>query len=57
MPYQFSDAAVSDPEAQEFYKMQRKFGGQMIHGATDAWKGKAVPLSSDNANYSAAECS
>ncbi|KAL1869144.1 hypothetical protein Daus18300_005681 [Diaporthe australafricana] len=49
--YQFSDAAVSDPKAQEFYRTLRKFGGQMIKGATDRWKGEAVPTPSDHANY------
>lgn len=51
MPYQFSDAAVSDPDAQDFYKTIRKFGAQMIKGATDGWKGEVVPLPSDHSNY------
>lgn len=51
VPYQFKDAAVSDPDAQEFYRMQRKFGGQMIKGATDRWAGEVVPLPSDHSNY------
>lgn len=49
VPYQFSDAAVSNPDAQ-FHMMIRKFGGQMIKAASEGWKGKAVPLPSDHAN-------
>ncbi|KAI1246494.1 hypothetical protein MGN70_013394 [Eutypa lata] len=48
--YQFSDEAVSNPDAQEFYKMIRKFGGQAIKGWTDEWKGDVVPVPSDHAN-------
>lgn len=51
VPFKFSDAAVSDPSAQEFYKMQRKLGSQMIKGGTDQWKGEVVPLPSDHTNY------
>lgn len=50
-PYPYSDAAVSDPKAQEFYNMQRKFGSQAIKAASDQWKGEAVPLPSDHSNY------
>lgn len=51
VPYQYSDAAVSDPNKQEFYKMQRKLGGQMMKGGTDRWKGEAVTLPSDHTKY------
>lgn len=50
VPYQFNDAAVSDPDSQ-FYSMIRKVGGQMIKGATEKWTGEGVPLPSDHANY------
>lgn len=50
VPYPFSDAAVSPPESQDFYKTIRKYGTQMIKGATEQWKGDVVPLPSDHAN-------
>ncbi|KAH8781066.1 glutathione S-transferase [Diaporthe sp. PMI_573] len=50
VPYQFSDVAVSAPEAQDFYKTIRKYGTQMIKGATEQWKGEVVPVPSDHAN-------
>ncbi|KAI0413127.1 glutathione S-transferase [Xylaria grammica] len=51
LPYQFSDEAVSNPDAQDFYRMIRKYGGQMIKGATNQWKGDVVSVPSDHANY------
>lgn len=50
VPYPFSDEAVSDPNAQEFYETMRKYGGQMIKGATAQWQGDVVPVPSDHAN-------
>ncbi|KAI1296217.1 hypothetical protein F5Y03DRAFT_370804 [Xylaria venustula] len=35
LPYQFSDEAVTNSDAQDFYTMIRKYGGQMIKGSTD----------------------
>ncbi|KAJ8131975.1 hypothetical protein O1611_g1649 [Lasiodiplodia mahajangana] len=51
VPYQFSDEAVSDPNAQEPYKMLRKMGGQGIKMAHKNWEGSVVPVPSDHANY------
>ncbi|KAI0867610.1 glutathione S-transferase [Hypoxylon argillaceum] len=50
--YQFSEEAVSDPENQDFYKMIRHLGGQMIKGTAEKWKGDVPSVPSDHANYS-----
>ncbi|CAI6331745.1 unnamed protein product [Periconia digitata] len=49
--YPFSDTAVSDPENQDFYLGVRKWGTQGIKAMTESWKGEAVSLPSDHANY------
>ncbi|KAK0630995.1 glutathione S-transferase [Bombardia bombarda] len=57
-PYPFSDEAVANPDenAQQFYKVMRKMGGQFIKMATDEWKAKeVVPLPSDHANLPSPE--
>ncbi|KAI9691902.1 MAG: hypothetical protein M1822_007975 [Bathelium mastoideum] len=51
VPYQFSDEAVSNPDAQELYESARKYGGQAIKEWTEKWQGTVVPLPSDHANY------
>ena len=51
VPYQFSEEAVTNPDAQDFYKTLRKYGGQFIKAATDQWQGEVVPVPSDHANY------
>ncbi|KAI1386133.1 glutathione S-transferase [Hypoxylon trugodes] len=50
VPYPYSDEAVSSPNGQDFYTNLRKYGGQMIKGATEQWKGDVVPVPSDHAN-------
>lgn len=52
VPYPFSDAAVTNKEAPEFYNFFRKFGSQMIKSAHEEWDGVAkIPaLPSDHAN-------
>lgn len=50
VPYQFSDAAVSNPDNQEPYHMMHKFGGLAIKSWTDEWAGDVVPVPSDFAN-------
>lgn len=50
VPYGFSDAAVNDPDNQEFCKKVRKYGGQSIKRDSDRFKGEAVALPSDHAN-------
>jgi len=51
VPYQFSDEAVMNPDAQDFYKMIRKYGGQFIKATTDQWQGEVMSVPSDHANY------
>ncbi|KAI8632841.1 glutathione S-transferase [Xylariaceae sp. FL1651] len=51
VPYQFSDEAVSNPDAQDFYKAIRKYGSQGIKQAHNQWSGDVVPVPSDHANY------
>ncbi|KAI9708127.1 MAG: hypothetical protein M1820_004331 [Bogoriella megaspora] len=50
-PYPWSDEAVSDPDAQEFYKTVRKYGSRAIESWTKKWQGLAVELPSDYANF------
>ncbi|KAH9902010.1 hypothetical protein F4778DRAFT_735896 [Xylariomycetidae sp. FL2044] len=50
VPYQFSDAVVSDPDAVEGYKMLRKYGGRGIKAATDEWAAEPLGVPSDHAN-------
>lgn len=50
IPFKFSNEAVSNPDAQDFYKDMRKFGSQGIKMATDSWPGEIVPVLSDHAN-------
>ena len=51
VPYQMGDEAVTNPEEQDFYKMIRKLGGQVIKAASEQWQGEVVPVPSDYANY------
>ncbi|ETS73700.1 hypothetical protein PFICI_14646 [Pestalotiopsis fici W106-1] len=51
VPYPFSDEAVSNPDNQEPYHMMRKYGGQMIKGATAQWQADVVGVPSDHSNY------
>lgn len=50
-PYPFSDEAVANPDAQDFYKNMRKMGGQFIKNSTEEWKGEVPALPSDHANF------
>ncbi|KAF3062248.1 Glutathione S-transferase 2 [Daldinia childiae] len=51
VPYPFTDEAVLSPDGQDFYITMRKFGKQMIKGATDKWQGDVVQVPSDRASY------
>ncbi|OKL62266.1 hypothetical protein UA08_02805 [Talaromyces atroroseus] len=50
-PFPFSDGAVTNPDAQDYYKAIRKMGGQMIKMTSDQWKGDVPAVPSDHANY------
>lgn len=51
VPYPFSDKAVTNPDAQDFYNTLRKMGGQWIRETTNKWDGEVLSVPSDYANY------